>query len=788
MKSKIFITPLIFILLLILNPSIALAWDEGVTVASDWEQGWKDDADDFAAIIDSYPGWNNASWAHDPFATWWQEESSGGIDNQKADNVTLSLILSHSYGGEPVEIGFGPGGHTGPDPVRLGYDSPDDYGKNIWCFLIECELFNDDDYSCWYDSMTGTHMLLGFKNSPMIVPGDFKELAECLTGTGEFEEKETIQYAFFQTYVKDDALHDDNIARILAQNEDVADNDYIDTFDAEITVDPDDRIYITYWLNDTTPPAAVTNLSVDTPKHHSLTLHWTSPGDDGNTGTASQYDIRYSTSTINETNWTSATQVTGEPTPLVAGSSQNCIVTGLSANTTYYFSLKTADGIPNWSSISNCTSGTTSWLGDWENCVEITINHTNINEDLTHFPLLIHLSSACGQNSDNMTAVFNEVGANYSKIAVTKDDDQTQLYVEVEKWDSTNKEAWLWVSSNNWTISSTDNTTLYLYYDNSQANNTAYVGVPGSTSGEHVWDSNFYYVDHLQDDPNTSYTRDSTDSNHDGIKGVANQPYEATAKIGDGQTFDGTNDYIRLGDSSTSSDLNFTSANFTLEILCKRSGPDSHNSLFSRGPTVSYLAGYWAYVEIGGYVSFRTFQGSWPGQYTYSEPDVTLGSWYYIAFRRDGGTVDIFINGVDRTASHGTHSNPQSNSQQMRLGTYNMSGNWMKGLLDEARISGGIARNNAWVKATYYSCSDNLVSFEDGQGEFKMGGGKGIPDESFKTGEGDTLPPEIPLPSDNITDESPIFSENNTLEKPFISDNVTDEILSFSDNVDSQGK
>ena len=43
----------------------------------------------------------------------------------------------------------------------------------------------------------------------------------------------------------------------------------------------------------------------------------------------------------------------------VAGTGQTLVVSGLTANTTYYFAIKTADEVPNWSAISNCPSGTT---------------------------------------------------------------------------------------------------------------------------------------------------------------------------------------------------------------------------------------------------------------------------------------------------------------------------------------------------------------------------------------------------------------------------------------------
>lgn len=110
---------------------------------------------------------------------------------------------------------------------------------------------------------------------------------------------------------------------------------------------------------DTTSPASVSDLTVSNPTQGSLTVSWTSPGDDANSGTATSYDLRYSTPPITAGNFSSATQVTGEPTPQVAGTSQNMTVTGLSPNTTYYFAIQTSDEIPNTSTISNVASGTT---------------------------------------------------------------------------------------------------------------------------------------------------------------------------------------------------------------------------------------------------------------------------------------------------------------------------------------------------------------------------------------------------------------------------------------------
>jgi hypothetical protein len=111
---------------------------------------------------------------------------------------------------------------------------------------------------------------------------------------------------------------------------------------------------------DTTPPATVTDLVTSDPKSDSITLIWTAPGDDGDVGTASQYDIRYSESAITEANFSSATKVANPPKPQPAGSKETLVVTSLLAGTTYYFALKTADEALNWSPMSNVAKGYTT--------------------------------------------------------------------------------------------------------------------------------------------------------------------------------------------------------------------------------------------------------------------------------------------------------------------------------------------------------------------------------------------------------------------------------------------
>src|SRR3989339_581600 len=112
---------------------------------------------------------------------------------------------------------------------------------------------------------------------------------------------------------------------------------------------------------DTTAPAKVNNLAAGNATTTSITLTWTATGDDGTTGTATVYDIRYSNVPIVDLDhWLSTSlQASGEPTPKAAGSVETFTVNGLSENTMYYFAIRVGDDVSNWSVLSNMPSSKT---------------------------------------------------------------------------------------------------------------------------------------------------------------------------------------------------------------------------------------------------------------------------------------------------------------------------------------------------------------------------------------------------------------------------------------------
>jgi hypothetical protein len=86
-------------------------------------------------------------------------------------------------------------------------------------------------------------------------------------------------------------------------------------------------------------------------------LLWGAPssGESGG-GRVDHYDVRWSTDPIDAGNWSSATQLSGEPAPADPGATQEMSASGLPTGANLYFALKSADGTGHWSGLSDVVS------------------------------------------------------------------------------------------------------------------------------------------------------------------------------------------------------------------------------------------------------------------------------------------------------------------------------------------------------------------------------------------------------------------------------------------------
>ena len=178
------------------------------------------------------------------------------------------------------------------------------------------------------------------------------------------------------------------------------------------------------------------------------------------------------------------------------------------------------------------------WDCNWSYCKKIIIDHTKVQADQTNFPVLLYRAadaelSAYAQSDGNDIVFVDRYNI-------------TQYKHEIEKYVSGTGELVVWVNVTS--VSSTEDTILYMYYGNPDCGNQQDVTA--------TWDSNYVLIQHLNETAGTLY--DSTSNNNDGINNGAD--YNASSKIDGGYDFDGS-DYVLC---NTSDSLNVTTQ-ITLE-------------------------------------------------------------------------------------------------------------------------------------------------------------------------------------------------------------------------------
>lgn len=202
---------------------------------------------------------------------------------------------------------------------------------------------------------------------------------------------------------------------------------------------------------DIVPPDAVNDLTAIGAGGHSITLTWTATGNDGMTGNASSYDLRYSTAPIDENNFSQATMASGESKPAAPGTPETFTVGGLDPGTTYHFALKVLDNAGNTSGLSNVASGATGQMSvifndDMESGGG---NWTFDGSDGVGGPALWHLSSHRSNSPSNAfyygredTLTYDTGNTNYGSItsvpidlSAAKDSSLSFAYfLQTENW------------------------------------------------------------------------------------------------------------------------------------------------------------------------------------------------------------------------------------------------------------------------------------------------------------------------------------------------------------------
>ncbi|MCK5112975.1 MAG: DUF2341 domain-containing protein, partial [Thermoplasmatales archaeon] len=316
----------------------------------------------------------------------------------------------------------------------------------------------------------------------------------------------------------------------------------------------------------------------------------------------------------------------------------------------------------------------------WQYRKEIRIDHAQVAGDLVNFPVLV---STVDSDLRDKTQVDGDDILFMDGTGVAE-----KLYHEIEHYDDSSGELIAWVNIPS--LSSTVDTSFYMYYGNS--------GCTNQQTSEMVWDSHYKGVWHMND-KTTSTIKDSTSNSNTGDKYDVNEPIEATGKIGKCQDFDGSDDVIDCG---TKSNLDNTGY-ITFELWGKFDNmptPSDPEYFIIARKDYAYLMS----LRHDGDLRIMYWDGStrYNGDSSFSSP-ITTDIWYYLGgtFDTDTNNIEFFKDDVKDSCTEWTESQSNNNGYDLDIGGFQgYSECTVDGMIDEFRIS-DIVRTDNWITTTY---------------------------------------------------------------------------------------
>jgi hypothetical protein len=326
----------------------------------------------------------------------------------------------------------------------------------------------------------------------------------------------------------------------------------------------------------------------------------------------------------------------------------------------------------------------TGWYNSsWNYRKKLMIDHTKVASNLTNFPVLISLTS----DSD----LVSSARADGYDILFTSGDGTTKLDHEIENFTISNGKLIAWVRTPS--LSSSANTDLYLYFNNSAAAN--------QQNGTGVWDANFMGVWHLKESGSgvAGEFKDSTSNanNGQGGSGPSGPPTRTSSgKIGDAQDYDGA-DYINVTNTPSLQPMSALSLSGWIN-------PRTFGSVTDIDPIIrkgdSNPNNYQLAVDSGGGVpNIHLMLDENDNSGLEGVTTISANTWYYIAGTWDGTTRQVYLNG-NQEISGSRNGTIGSDTRDLYIGGRIGLTDSINGILDEVRIS-NIARSASWITTEY---------------------------------------------------------------------------------------
>ena len=340
----------------------------------------------------------------------------------------------------------------------------------------------------------------------------------------------------------------------------------------------------------------------------------------------------------------------------------------------------------------------------------ITIDRSKLSDPscaatLTNFPILYSVTDLDLRSTANGGKVTYSTGADI----IFRASDLSGLDHEIEKYDPITGEliAWVRIPSLNTNAAASD-TVIYIYYGNSDvASSTQNVSA--------VWDSNYTGVWHLNESPANGVTGhdDSTGNPNDGTPqlfgGVAGSTTDAAGKIGGADEFDGTNDYLDVGNLQSLAGSSGLTASFWFNAQTLPSVTGELDGLVLQHDDFNEQFGC-RFDGGGSSLNCYVETGAVPAgvNIPYSG-NIVAATPYHVALTFNSGVVEVFLDGVSKGTDDqsGSFTTLPDLTNNMLIGVLDLtpSDDEFDGVIDEVRVS-NIARNGCFIEGQFKNQDD----------------------------------------------------------------------------------
>ena len=402
-------------------------------------------------------------------------------------------------------------------------------------------------------------------------------------------------------------------------------------------------------------------------------------------------EVASSTDSFNEAAGTNAGAV-GSANSVVETSGETAVAfDGTIDEFAGYLDILSADRVT-----AHYQAGNFEWnLSDWTDRAVLTIDNTHIDDTLTDFPVYIDLA-------DLPSAIWSGVRSDCGDIRVVASDESTELPRELVACDAGAQTGELHFKANS--ISTSSDTTFYLYYGNSSAVDYAEAAEYGA---QNVWTNDYVGVWHMEAG---SLGADSTSFGNDGT--ASGTTASIAGQVGDALDITGGDGGLTVADADS---LDLT-ASFTMSGWFNNNQWETEwANIFGKGDCQYQLRR--DSLSSALRFSLRDGQGTCSalGGPINTSGTVTDDTWEHLVTRWDGTTGAVLLNGApDSSAAMSGSMSPDT--EPFTIGYQADNGNFRRhvnGYLDEVRLA-STSRSDAWISAEYtnQSAPNNFYSIE----------------------------------------------------------------------------